>query len=275
MLGLAITFGVGPLLFVQMLDGPAFYTANLLLSHRFMALLPALIVGFYLLYVQKTGWRWVARRSGRIGVPALAFLCFAVRGVELVAQPPAVGGPEHVAAAYVDDAALPGVLDVLPRLLVFAGLAMQSAAAFVLLQTWRAGDARTTVRLGRVGIAGAILTPASLVWHGTVPGMADATAPFVSLLVVEALVVVGWAVRRRTPLVAMVLCVGTLLAFERVAWLRELVWSARTAGRPGSADYRTIDGLPEFFLTLLLVVLAIVWCVLRVRRDLRAGQPAP
>ena len=39
-LGLAITFGVGPLLFVQMLDGPAFYTANLLLSHRFMALLP-------------------------------------------------------------------------------------------------------------------------------------------------------------------------------------------------------------------------------------------
>ena len=54
----AITLGVAPLLFVQILYQRAFYSANLLLSHRWMAILPLLIIGFYLLYVIK-------RRAGR------------------------------------------------------------------------------------------------------------------------------------------------------------------------------------------------------------------
>ena len=53
MLGLGITFGVAPLLFVQVLYKHNFYTSNLLLSHRYMALLPALLLGFYGLYVAK------------------------------------------------------------------------------------------------------------------------------------------------------------------------------------------------------------------------------
>lgn len=53
-LSMAITFGVAPLLFVQVLYRQNFYTANLLLSHRWMAVLPALILGFYLLYILKS-----------------------------------------------------------------------------------------------------------------------------------------------------------------------------------------------------------------------------
>lgn len=75
-LGAAITAGVAPLLFVQLLYKLNFYSANLLLFHRWMALLPALIVGFYLLYVLKSrqvgsGPRWAAPLVG-LG----AFLCF-------------------------------------------------------------------------------------------------------------------------------------------------------------------------------------------------------
>ena len=44
-LGLAITTGIAPLLFLQILYKRQFYTANLLLFNRFMLLLPALIVG--------------------------------------------------------------------------------------------------------------------------------------------------------------------------------------------------------------------------------------
>ena len=55
-LGVTITLGVAPLLFVQMLYKHAFYTANLLLFHRWMAILPVLIIAFYLLYLQKTKW---------------------------------------------------------------------------------------------------------------------------------------------------------------------------------------------------------------------------
>src|SRR5688572_12456208 len=56
-LGVTITAGVAPLLFVQILYKRPFYTANLLLFHRWMAILPVLIVAFYLLYLQKSK-RW-------------------------------------------------------------------------------------------------------------------------------------------------------------------------------------------------------------------------
>ncbi len=52
-LSAAITAGVAPLLFVQILYQQEFYTANLLSFHRWMAILPVLIIAFYLLYLLK------------------------------------------------------------------------------------------------------------------------------------------------------------------------------------------------------------------------------
>jgi hypothetical protein len=53
-LGMAITTGVAPLLFLQILYKRQFYTANLLLFNRFMLLLPALILAYYMLYIVKS-----------------------------------------------------------------------------------------------------------------------------------------------------------------------------------------------------------------------------
>lgn len=52
-LSAAITAGIAPLLFIQILYQQEFYTANLLSFHRWMAILPVLIVAFYLLYLLK------------------------------------------------------------------------------------------------------------------------------------------------------------------------------------------------------------------------------
>ena len=57
----AITAGVAPLLFLQILYQREFYTANLLLFNRWMAILPVLIVGFYSLYLIKGDWLWQQR----------------------------------------------------------------------------------------------------------------------------------------------------------------------------------------------------------------------
>ncbi len=72
----AITAGVAPLLFVQILYQPNFYTANLLLFHRWMAIVPILILGFYLTYLlkSKTIERW--RPAWRILVGLGTFACF-------------------------------------------------------------------------------------------------------------------------------------------------------------------------------------------------------
>jgi hypothetical protein len=50
----AITAGVAPLLFVQILYRQQFYTANLLLGWRWMVVIPVLVIAFYLLYVLKS-----------------------------------------------------------------------------------------------------------------------------------------------------------------------------------------------------------------------------
>ena len=71
MLGCGITAGVAPLLFVQLLHQRRFYTANLLLGPRWMAVVPALIVGFYALYLAKTPDKLAARALG------VALVCFA------------------------------------------------------------------------------------------------------------------------------------------------------------------------------------------------------
>jgi hypothetical protein len=75
-LGVAITAGVAPLLFLQILYKESFYTANLLLFHRWMAMVPVLIAGFYLLYLgkSKTAQRWP--RRARATAAVAAFLCF-------------------------------------------------------------------------------------------------------------------------------------------------------------------------------------------------------
>ena len=76
-LSLAIITGIAPLLFLQILYKRQFYTANLLLSNRFMLLLPAIMAAYYLLYLIKshalTG-KWAVLRGP---VTIVAFGCFA------------------------------------------------------------------------------------------------------------------------------------------------------------------------------------------------------
>jgi hypothetical protein len=75
-LGVAITTGVAPLLFLQILYKRQFYTANLLLFNRFMLLLPALIVAYYMLYIVKSH-ALAARGPMLRGLVAfVAFVCF-------------------------------------------------------------------------------------------------------------------------------------------------------------------------------------------------------
>jgi hypothetical protein len=75
-LGLAITTGIAPLLFLQVLYKRQFYTANLLLYNLFMLLVPAFIVAYGMLYLIKSralSGRWTVWRGP---VTIAAFACF-------------------------------------------------------------------------------------------------------------------------------------------------------------------------------------------------------
>ncbi len=94
-LSVAITAGVAPLLFIQILYKEAFYSANLLLFHRWMLILPVLIVGFYLLYLQKSdkisqGPAWLRRLVGPAALLCFLFVGYSWTENHLLSQQPAV-----------------------------------------------------------------------------------------------------------------------------------------------------------------------------------------
>ncbi len=83
MLSGAITAGVAPLLFIQILYRQPFYTANLLQFHRWMVILPVLIVLFYLAYLIKAqGHRhsWLQKVAAAACVCCVLFIAWSWSG---------------------------------------------------------------------------------------------------------------------------------------------------------------------------------------------------
>ncbi|MEW4528026.1 hypothetical protein [Maioricimonas sp. JC845] len=139
MLSAAITAGVAPLLFVQILYQKPYYTANLLLFNRWMAILPALIVGFYLLYLLKSP---LATRRGmwlRVVITAGAFGCFFFTGWSWTENHLlSLQSNEVWAQHYAEGRTRFWTITLIPRLITWF------AAAFPTLAIWLAWQIRLT-----------------------------------------------------------------------------------------------------------------------------------
>lgn len=275
-LGAAITAGVAPLLLIQVLYQHRVYTATLLMSHRFMAIVPALIAGFYLLYLGKSvrARAWSGARRGLVsGAALLAFLFVAWSWIE--EHTLAAAGAETWVAHYRDGRVFHRDPVIAVRLALWLGLA---AVAFATGAAWlagaRAGRAELR-RLGGLGLTGLAVAAAAAV--GTVGGRAGElpamATPWLVLAGSGAAVTAagmialaggrGRAGRRLAT-------VGAVALFLAVAALREV-------DRAHAIEWRaTLDGaqgLPLFVVCLLLATGAIAWCARLVRRHLdeRAG----
>lgn len=140
MLSGAVTAGVAPLLFMQILYAVPFYTANLLLSWIWMLIVPALIALFYLFYLlqafsDREGFAWV-----RVGLAAAAVGCIVLTGGlwstnHLLANAPV----ERWTAAYAGEASLFDWPPILARAMVWLGLSFPGMA---MIAGWQllAGD---------------------------------------------------------------------------------------------------------------------------------------
>jgi hypothetical protein len=269
-LGAAITAGVAPLLMVQVLYQHRMYTATLLLSHRFMAIVPALIVGFYLLYLAKTArvaaWPRL-RRAAVTGVALALFIFVAWTWVEehTLAQ----AAPETWVAQYREQRLVYADVAIAQRLLVWLGLAM---AAFAVGAAWLAGDAtdRDRKRLALVGIGGLVVAAAGAAIIGVTH---DNYIPRVGAdwIVVGGLAFVATAggfqlLYRGHDRARAVLTAGIAILFVAVSALREARRVHTIVWRP------TLDGaqgLPLFLVFFVGGALAIVWCARLVSRNLR------
>lgn len=290
-LSAAITAGVAPLLFVQILYQQEFYSANLLSFHRWMAILPVLIVAFYLLYLLKA--HHIEGRTALQGVVAIlvmtCILFVAWSWVEnhLLSLNRAAWPAQYEAAAmvYKDPAILPRlgfwIIAAFPTASILLAWQLRAGAAGV-----PADPARRAVRpLASLALIAAIVSAATwLGVYGRLPAsgaLASEPGIRVGLLIAEVgvvLQVVAW----------LPACVGRLLS---KIWLGlatvgiALFWigvlMSREAARlsvVGSAElfarHARVGTLAGFivFLTFALIGLGTIgWIVRSVSRARASG----
>jgi hypothetical protein len=271
-LGAAITAGVAPLLLVQVLYQQRMYTATLLLSHRFMAIVPALIVAFYLLYLAKTARvaSWPRLRRGAVTGVALALFVF-VAWTWVEEHTLAQADPDRWVAHYRDRRVVHGDVAIAPRLVLWLGLAASSFAAGASWLTARTATAADTRRLAIVGLLGIVVAAAAIAMiaaggRGQLPAWAKEWSYLLAAtLGLGFLGFIGLA-RESTSTTRAVITAEVVLAYLVLSVLRE-------AQREHTIDWRyTLDGaqgLPLFIVFAVGGTVVIVWCARLVTRNLR------
>ncbi len=253
MLGCGITAGVAPLLFIQLLYQRRFYTANLLMGPRWGAVVPALIVGFYALYLAK------AQTSVRLRRIALAVgtLCFVFVAWSWTELDQLMQAEPAWRAMYAAGQRLYGDAAIYPRLLLWLG-AMLTLFAIV-ASWWASGGERR--RLAILGLAGRGLSVAAAFLLVAAGGALQGNAHGWLYLLIAALGVeaAGWVWVVRAPdgagitLVtgagaAAVICATVVREAPRLALLEP--------SRPGAV---AASGLLVFALTFVAGALLIAW----------------
>jgi hypothetical protein len=256
LLGAGITAGVGPLLFLQLLYQRRFYTANLLMGPRWGAVVPALIVGFYALYLAKASER---RRRLALVVATACFAFVAWSWTELHQVMLDDAGWRAMYAAgerFHTDAA------ILPRLAIWCGAML---ALFAAVAAWPATAAERR-RLAGLALAGLIACGAASTIATALGGGFDPAHGWTYLGIAAAVTAAlawGWTARRpdgsglsvATAATAAALIAGTVVReAPRLALIERARATAVDAG-----------GLPVFAVTFAIGVAAIAWVVRTVR----------
>lgn len=291
-LSAAITAGVAPLLFLQILYQREFYTANLLLFHRWMAILPVLIVGFYLLYLLKGNWLWRRPFVVRSAVVTVVFGCFVFVGWSWSENHLLSLASQDTWSMHYADGKLnywPG--ELVPRMGIWLGEVFPVMAALVAWplasQTPSPGVAR---RLATVAIAGMAVSLACGVWYFGLlepparelvtsnpwrAWMAVAIAGFAFQVVASALIWRSDSLSTRSRWLALL---GAVLSVAGIVACREAVRISRLdfeALYPRHAAALKIDGFWLFAVFLVLNAIAIGLCIAVVARNLVPPRDEP
>jgi hypothetical protein len=191
MLGAGITAGVAPLLFVQLLHQHRFYTANLLLGPRWMAVVPALITGFYALYLAKQSLRF-RRLALAVALGCFTFVAWSWSELHELMNASPVWHEFYAAGKRVFLAA-----SIAPRFVLLAGA---MAATFAMVAAWSADD-RARKRLAAIALVarGVSIAGAAWLWQSGFTAAGPAFAWLVVLAVATAVDVIAWLLMLRAP----------------------------------------------------------------------------
>ncbi|MBL8852290.1 MAG: hypothetical protein JNG89_21640 [Planctomycetaceae bacterium] len=136
-LSAAITAGIAPLLFAQVAYQHRFYTANLLLFYRWLAILPALLFAFYLLYLLKSQSTILHRAVFRITSKVIVCACcLYVAWLWTTNHLLSVQSMETWTRQYAAGTVMYRTAEILPRLALWVVSAFPTLAAWLAWQLW-------------------------------------------------------------------------------------------------------------------------------------------
>ena len=157
-ISLAVTFGIAPLLFMQVILGRFFYSATILVAWAWLGLLGLLMVGYYLNYVAK--FRLRAGRDAGLAI-WLAAVCFLGIAVIQVVISLLHMQPDRWAAVAASGWAALADPTFVPRLLHFVLAALSMAGALLawvaVRRAGKGGDAETNRAMAGFGIRAALI----------------------------------------------------------------------------------------------------------------------
>lgn len=155
----AITFGIAPLLFIQVILGRFFYSATILIAPAWLGMLGFLLVGYYLNYVAKFRLK-AGRTPAVLPLVAVCFLAIAVIQVtaNLVHQQPEQWGAvaDRAWVAMADPTFVPRLLHFVLAAVAMAGIVV----AWVAVRRAAKGavDAGTARPMAAFGVKAALIT---------------------------------------------------------------------------------------------------------------------
>jgi len=298
-LSAAITAGIAPLLFAQVVYQQRFYTANLLLFYRWLAILPALLVAFYLLYVLKAKFALVQHASVRLVVKLIVCACFLyVAWLWTMNHLLSVQSLETWTAQYAEGTVYYRTSELLPRLALWVASSFPTLAVWLAWQLWWNVDggpelltdieretSRADIRhVALVGMIGLALMAVLALYYGSVLPAAIRSAITGRLsgiyLVIAALGIAvqfaGWMqIRRQSQLSRSLLIVQTAGLAATLTGLTVVREAIRLA-RVNISDLYTahsaaseVRGFGLFVCILLINVALIVTCARIVRHAQR------
>jgi hypothetical protein len=285
----AITAGIAPLLFQQILYRKAFYTANLLLPYRYMLIAPLLIGVLYLLYVMKSRWIGTRPRSARMAPVMVLGALLVVAATWIEGHRLALQDVEVWRDVYLRQPMFFADGQVAPRLLWWLGLSVPISAWIwvrLTLQEDAPGTRDAVRRVAVYSLLGLGVALVAALWHASDAGAQAAWQRTTSLwqpyalLVVAGLVALVWTwlrvLRGHPPRTGPSLVVAFLLLLG-VAVVREALRLHALdldvlAEQHAAASEK--GGVVAMLVFAPLGILVIAWLVRAVRRDLEADAAA-
>jgi len=302
LLSAAITAGIAPLLFIQIVYQLQFYTANLLLWWRWMLVVPVLIIAFYLLYLIKSSMLWNWPYPLRVLVATGTSLCFVFVGFCWTANHLLANSRSSWPEVYGTGRLPLFASIVVPRMLIWIG---GSFATMSVIVGWQlisrkqaavlADDSKSTNELtdesashlpllSWSGLAVALLS--SLAYLVQLDGVTRGIVfgwsflPYVLLLVAGAAMqgygwYQQWTVKMLTIRGLVLASAGCALTLLSVAVLREAIRMRAidlTEMATRHADATKVGGFGVFLVAAIVVSGVIGWCIRLVQSGLKSQQ---